>query len=100
MDADRPRIVLDCSTLSICDKSVVLLLLRCLEEAMKRNGDVKLAAISPAAKEMLEITRVRHLFEIFETPALAVNSFHSFATDVVSPAFLSENAKAKSENAA
>jgi anti-anti-sigma regulatory factor len=71
MNVDRPCIVLDCSHVHQLEGSVVHLLLCCLEEAMKRNGDVKLAAIPPA-EATPEITR---LFEIFDTTADAVKSF-------------------------
>jgi hypothetical protein len=53
-------------------------LLHCLEEAMKRNGDVKLAAIPPAAAAILELTRVDRLFEAFDDTVTAVNSFYQF----------------------
>lgn len=72
MNVDRPCIVLDCSHVRRLDGSVVHLLLCCLEEAIKRNGDVKLAAIPPGAEAIPEITR---LFEIFDTAADAVKSF-------------------------
>ena len=72
MNVDRPCIVLDCSHVHQLDGSVVHLLLCCLEEAIKRNGDVKLAAIPAGAKAALELTR---LFEIFDTTADAVKSF-------------------------
>ena len=100
MNRDRPRVVLDCSNLLECDESVVLLLLRCLEEAMKRNGDVKLAAVGPAAARALESTGAKRLFEIFETTAIAAESFHRFALSSVTPAFLSEDSSCGSESAA
>ena len=100
MDSDRPRVVLDCSNLSGCDKSAVLLLLHCLEEALKRNGDVKLATIGPALQNTLKLTGATRLFEVFATPSQAVSSFDRFASDAVSPAFLSENSQCPSENAA
>jgi anti-sigma B factor antagonist len=100
MDGDRPRIVLDCGSLAKCDRSVVLLLLRCLEEAIKRNGDVRLANVGPAASEWLEATRAKRLFEVFDSTAQAVDSFHRFATSAVSPRFLSENLQGVSGNAA
>jgi anti-anti-sigma regulatory factor len=53
-------------------------ILYCLEEAMKRNGDVKLAAVPRAAAEILELTKVDSLFELFDTPAEAVKSFYQF----------------------
>jgi anti-sigma B factor antagonist len=75
---DRPRLVLDCSRVRELDSAGIRVLLQCLEEAMKRNGDVKLAAITPAAAEILELTRVDGLFETFETIRDAVNSFDQF----------------------
>ena len=75
---DRPRLVLDCSRVRELDSAGIQVLLQCLEEAMKRNGDVKLAAIPSAAAEILELTRVDGLFEIFETIRDAVNSFDQF----------------------
>jgi O-antigen/teichoic acid export membrane protein/anti-anti-sigma regulatory factor len=76
MNASRPRLVLDCSGLRACDSSMIHLLLHCLEEAMKRNGDVKLAGVPAAAAIVLVSTGVARLFETYDTTAEAVNSFH------------------------
>ena len=78
LTADRPRVVLDCSKLRQLDSAGIQVLLHCLEEAMKRNGDIKLAAVPPAAAEILEMTKVDSLFEAFDSPADAVNSFYKF----------------------
>ena len=75
LNSDRPRVVLDCSKLHQLDSAGIHVLLLCLEEAMKRNGDVKLAALPSSAEATLEITGVNRLFEIFETVAEAVSSF-------------------------
>src|ERR1019366_7438452 len=77
LNADRPRVVLDCSKVRGLGSGGVQVLLRSLEEAMKRNGDVKLAAIPPGAAAILELARVEHHFDPFETTADAVNSFRS-----------------------
>jgi anti-anti-sigma factor len=74
-NVDRPCIVLDCSKLRKVDRSVIHLLLCCLEEAMKRNGDVKLAAISDEVAALLEVTGADRLFEVFDTSAEAMISF-------------------------
>jgi anti-anti-sigma factor len=79
---DRPRMVLDCSQLRHLDSAGIQVLLHCLEEAMKRNGDVKLAAIPPAAAEILALTGVDQLFEAFDNTFDAVNSFYQFPADV------------------
>jgi anti-sigma B factor antagonist len=76
MNTNRPRLVLDCSALRECQDSTIHVLLHCLEEAMKRNGDVKLAAVPAAAGLVLARTGVSRLFETFETTPEAVNSFH------------------------
>lgn len=75
INIDRPCVVLDCSRVRQMDRFAIHMLLCCLEEAMKRDGDVKLAAVSVSAREALEVTRVDRLFEIYDTEAEAVNSF-------------------------
>jgi anti-anti-sigma factor len=76
LQAERPRVVLDCSRVRHLDSAGIHVLLRVLEEAMKRNGDVKLASVPPGAAAMLKLTRVGRLFEVFDNTADAVNSFH------------------------
>ena len=80
-NADRPRVVLDCSKVRLLDSAGVRVLLSCLEAAMKRNGDVKLAVIPPGAAAVLELARVDHIFEVFESTVDAVNSFYQFPTN-------------------
>ena|SRR5258708_3307033 len=75
MRVHRPRIILDCSNLLQMDRHAIHMLLCCLEEALKRDGNVKLAAISSSAREALEVMRVDHLFEIYDTNSDAINSF-------------------------
>ena len=45
---------------------------------MKRDGDVKLASLSPHAAVILEMTRTDRLFEVYETASDAVRSFSGF----------------------
>jgi anti-anti-sigma factor len=78
LESDRPRIVLDCSQVRYMDSAGVEMLLHCVQEAMKRDGDLKLAAVSPASGVILELMRVDRLFETFETTDEAVQSFHAF----------------------
>jgi anti-sigma B factor antagonist len=75
LENDRPCVVLDCSQVLQMDSAGVEMLLRCLEEAMKRDGDLKLAAVSPASAVILELMRVDRLFEVFETTEQAMQSF-------------------------
>jgi anti-sigma B factor antagonist len=71
----RPRVVLDCGGLKSISRPAIYLLLCCLEEALKRNGDVRLAGISAAVKMALEGARADRLFLIFSSRAEAVQSF-------------------------
>jgi anti-anti-sigma factor len=98
MSVERPAVVLNCSHLHEMDLSSVHLLLCCLEEAMKRNGDVRLAALSPLAKDCLRGLGVDRLFRIFETSEQAVQSFQRRGA-FVSP-FMPAVANVPAENAA
>jgi anti-sigma B factor antagonist len=71
----RPGVVLDCSSLDRSDAGVLELLLCCLEEALKCNGDVRLAALHPDVKAMLDSTGAGNLFRIFATINEAAESF-------------------------
>jgi anti-sigma B factor antagonist len=98
INIDRPCIVLDCSQVQQMDRFAIHMLLCCLEEAMKRDGDVKLAAVPPLARATLELMRVDRLFEIYATETEAVNSFfrprgaRALYTDGKDPDELSESA--------
>lgn len=75
MNGERPRIVLDCSQLQNMDEFVLHLLLCCLEEAIKRNGDVRLAAVTPPAMRSMELANIDRLFRIFARVEEAEESF-------------------------
>jgi anti-sigma B factor antagonist len=79
LEIDRPSVVLDCSRIKHLDSAGVEMLLHCLEEAMKRDGDLKLAGVSPASEVIMELMRVDRLFEVFETSEEAVRSFQLVA---------------------
>lgn len=82
LDVDRPCLVLDCSQLSQIDNRIVLVLLDCLEEAMKRNGDVRLAGVSSQARATLKAAHADTLFSLFETTSDATASFHRRSVDL------------------
>jgi anti-anti-sigma factor len=77
LEVHRPRIVLDCSQVQQMDSAGIETLLYCMQEAMKRDGDLKLAAVSPAAATIMELMRVDRLFEVFETAEEASRSFQA-----------------------
>ncbi len=77
IETHRPRIVFDCSQVRYMDSAGVEMMLHCLEEAMKRDGDLKLAALSPESEVVLELMRVARVFEAFTTSDEAVRSFNA-----------------------
>ena len=95
LDTERPAIVIDCGLWHEMNSSAIHLLLCCLEEAMRRNGDVRLAAVSDEALENLRVMDVDRLFRIFDTTDKAVESFRRrtvFASPYVAPALAAEHA--------
>jgi anti-sigma B factor antagonist len=86
LEDDRPCVVLDCSSVESMDSAGVEMLLQCLHETMKRDGDLKLAGVPSSAAVILELMRVDRLFEIFDTAQEAVRSFQAFAPAAVAQA--------------
>ena len=74
-ETERPRFVLDCSPVRDMDIATIQLLLSCLEEVMKCNGDVRLASLRPEASAELRLSGVCRLFETYESTEAAVQSF-------------------------
>src|SRR5689334_23228968 len=81
--ADRPQLVFDLSSVQRLDAAGVEMLLRCMSEAHKRDGDLKLSALSPQAAVVLELTRTERLFEIYENSTDAVRSFSGFLPNAI-----------------
>jgi len=100
MNADRPCLVLDCSRVRKMDRSAVHLLLCCLEEALKRNGDVKLAGVPAGATAVLEFTGIDRLFEVFDTNDDAVSSFSQPPIETVSHVGVAHSSHRTAESAA
>lgn len=78
LHSDRPQLVFDFSAVRRMDAAGVDMLLECMADVMKYDGDLKLAALSPQAAVVLELTRADRLFEIYETVSDAVRSFSGF----------------------
>ena len=78
LNSDRPQVVLDCSQVKQIDAAGVDMLLQCLAQVIKHDGDVKLAALSPEMAVILEMTRTDRLFEIYDSSSDAVLSFSRF----------------------
>ncbi|HEY6272687.1 MAG TPA: STAS domain-containing protein [Terriglobales bacterium] len=90
LGVDRPQLVFDLSQVQQLDAAGVEMLLYCMSEAHKRDGDLKLAALSQEAAVMLELTRTERLFEIYETSTDAVRSFSGFLPNAMRQQLLHE----------
>jgi anti-sigma B factor antagonist len=82
MKGYRPRLVLDCSRSVALEGRAIYLVLCCLEEALKRNGDARLAGIAPAGRARLEAAGAERLFRIFASNTEAIKSFFKPAADL------------------
>jgi anti-anti-sigma factor len=94
INVDRPKVVLDCSKLSKLDSLAIHLLLCCLEEAMKRNGDVRLAALQTEAKSVLMSSGLDQIFQAFDSVDEAVESFRAPHITPI-PAAMDEGSEAR-----
>lgn len=81
-ETQRPCFVLDCSNVWVMDATTINLLLCCLEEVMKANGDVRLASLHPEAEAVLQLAGVKRLFEVYASVDGAVNSFYQRASSI------------------
>ncbi len=75
---DQPRVVFDFCSVTDLDSAGIEFLLDCLSIIVRRDGELKLAALSPQAEMILEMTRVGRFFEVFPAAEDAVRSFDLF----------------------
>ena len=85
LNADRPQLVFDLSQVKQLDAAGVEMLLHCVSEVMKRDGDLKLASLSKQSAMVLELTRTDRLFEIYNTSTEAARSFSGFLPNAMRP---------------
>jgi len=83
ISSDRPQLVFDLSLVRQLDVAGVEVLLQCMSQVMKRDGDLKLASLSDHAAIILEMTRTDRLFEIYETSTDAARSFSMFLPNML-----------------
>lgn len=72
----RPTVVFDFSRVSAIDRSGILVLVKCFEEALKQNGDVKLASIPAELACTLQQTGLDQICDVYDTAQEASESFY------------------------
>ncbi len=100
INVDGPAVVLDCSMLCRIDKPAIHFLLCCLEEAMKRNGDIRLAALQPELMAEIQSNGLHSLFQIFDSVEDALESFRMPRMNFILPEQPTAIDRRTSENAA
>src|SRR5262249_7549022 len=72
---DRPRVIADLSRVRQIDSQALHVLLECLIEVTRQDGEFYLGAVSPEAATVLELTQMDTVFEILPDVAEASASF-------------------------
>src|SRR5260221_12903328 len=83
LHADRPQLVFDLSQVVQLDAAGVEMLLRCMSEAHKRDGDVKLASLSAQSAVRLELTRTAPSVSKYVNSTRACPSFSQLLSQVM-----------------
>ena len=78
--SDRPQIVFDMSKMHHVDSTGISVFLRCICQAAKADGNIKLAGVSSQIAVVFELTRIGTLFEMYENSIVATMSFSSPTT--------------------
>lgn len=75
----RPTVVFDLSRVSAMDRSGILVLLKCLGEALKQNGEVKLASVPAEVESTFQQMGLDEICDIYDTAEEASESFYEDA---------------------
>ncbi|MGT2425490.1 STAS domain-containing protein [Amnibacterium kyonggiense] len=72
---ETPNLSLDLSEVEFMDSSALAALVRALQRTMRHDGVLALMAVSPAAKVILELTRLDQIFPVTPVPAGTSRAF-------------------------
>jgi len=73
--AGKKNIVLDLAGVSTIDSSGIGEMVACYTTVTKRGGHLKLLRLSPKINDILQVTQLITVFEVFDDEAEAVRSF-------------------------
>lgn len=71
----KAKFLLNLSEVEFIDSYGIGELARCYSVVRQRGGDLRLVAVSGKVREMLEVTRLHTLFQLYESEAEAVKNF-------------------------
>jgi len=75
IDAKRKKVVIDLGAVTLMNSSGLGILIGGVTTMRNAGGDLKLAAVSPKVMNLLTITKLVAVFEVFETVKKAVDSY-------------------------
>ncbi len=78
--AQSPNIVLNLAQVSYVDSSGVGALMALYTSARNGHGSIKLANLTTRFRELLQITKLATIFETYDSPEAAADSFRKAAT--------------------
>jgi anti-sigma B factor antagonist len=73
--ADKKNIVLDLAGVSTIDSSGIGEMVACYTTVTKKGGHLKLLRLSPKINDILQVTQLITVFEVFDDEAEAVRSY-------------------------
>jgi len=75
VDAGHTRVIMDLAEVNYIDSAGLATLVQLFTSARKQGGDVKLLHLTKRVRDLLQITRLSTVFEIFDTLEAAKQSF-------------------------
>ena len=69
------KFVLDASRMDFVDSMGLGVLISLLRKLKQKNGDIKIASLTPDVKTIFEITKLYRLFDVYEDSDTAVKGF-------------------------
>ncbi|MBN1929761.1 MAG: STAS domain-containing protein [Chlorobiaceae bacterium] len=73
-----PYLVFDCAGLEFIDSSGLGFMVGSLRKTIEKEGDLRLAALTPKVSMVFELTQASKLFSIFSSASLAAASFSAW----------------------
>lgn len=73
---EQRKVVLDLDGTELLDSRGLSVLLDLHDQLRQQNGEIKIAVTNGTNRKILEITRIDHQLEVFESVVDAVRSFH------------------------
>jgi anti-sigma B factor antagonist len=79
-DGEVPAILVDLRNVKYMDSSGVATLVEALQKIGKYGGQLKIANLQTAVKDVFELSRLDKVFDIYETVDMALNAFDEYGT--------------------